>query len=200
MTIPSVDRVPNSTISLPAFLPAFYSNSERDDIPATEISRPETPPPLIGAALSEETAAWLGEWADEMITIATPDHEDDANRVDAFREKAPDKPVYLKVQHSYDADDDAALEGAYEQWRTNCVPRRDTQELRTAQDFDELSETVDEKQVEANVRVSGDLDDHQEWLEANIDLFVEKVFIHNVNTNQEVFLEAFGENVLPALE
>lgn len=73
-------------------------------------SRPDTAPPLIGAALSEETAAWLAEWADGMITIATPDHEADAARVEAFRENAPEKPVFLKAQHAYADSDEAALE------------------------------------------------------------------------------------------
>ncbi|MDQ2051901.1 TIGR03885 family FMN-dependent LLM class oxidoreductase [Natronolimnohabitans sp. A-GB9] len=161
-------------------------------------SRPETAPPLIGAALSEETAAWLAEWADGMITIATPDHENDAARVEAFKEAAPEKPVYLKAQHSYDDTDDAALEGAYDQWRTQCVPGTVTQELRTPEDYDELTETVDEEQVEANVRVSSDLEDHIEWLETDFDLDVDRVFVHNVNTNQEAFLEVFGEDVLPS--
>ena len=33
---------------------------------------PATPPPLIGAALSEETAAWCGGWADGLITVHMP--------------------------------------------------------------------------------------------------------------------------------
>lgn len=162
-------------------------------------SRPATAPPLIGAALSEETAAWLAEWADGMITIATPDHEADAARVEAFRERAPDRPVYLKAQHAYDDTDDAALEGAYEQWHTNCVPGTVTQELRTPEQYDELSETVDEEQVEENVRVSADLADHREWLETDLDLGVDRVFVHNVTTNQEAFLEAFADEVLTDL-
>ncbi|OVE83929.1 TIGR03885 family FMN-dependent LLM class oxidoreductase [Natronolimnobius baerhuensis] len=163
-------------------------------------SRPDTAPPLIGAALSEETAAWLAEWADGMITIATPDHEADAARVEAFRENAPEKPVFLKAQHAYADSDEAALEGAYEQWHTNCVPGPVTQELRTPEQFDELSETVDEEQVAENVRCSAALEDHIEWLEHDASLDVERVFIHNVPTNQTDFLEAFGEDVLPALE
>ena len=163
-------------------------------------SRPETAPPLIGAALSEETAEWLAEWADGMITIATPDHEDDAARVEAFTEKAPDKPVFLKAQHSYADSDDAALEGAYEQWHTNCVPGPVTQELRTPEQFDDLSETVDREVVSENVRVSADLEEHVEWLEADFELDVDRVFVHNVNTNQEAFIEAFGDEVLPQFE
>ena len=167
---------------------------------ATLYSRPETPPPIIGAALSAETAAWLADWADGMITVATPNHEEDAARIEAFRERAPDKPVYLKAQHSYDDDHDAAFEGADEQWRANCVPGAVTQTLRTPQEFGELAAELDEEVLEENVRISADVDDHVEWLEADRELDAERVFVHNVNTNQEVFLEAFGEHVLPAFE
>jgi alkanesulfonate monooxygenase SsuD/methylene tetrahydromethanopterin reductase-like flavin-dependent oxidoreductase (luciferase family) len=167
---------------------------------ATLYTRPESAPPLIGAALSESTAKWLAEWADGMITIATPDHEAVADRVEAFKERAPEKPVYLKAQLSYDTDVEVALEGAYDQWRTNCIPGTATQELRTADDYDELGEVVDRETVEENVRVSADLDDHVEWIERDLALDVETVFLHNVNRNQEAFLESFGEDVLPAFQ
>ena len=171
------------------------------DVEAAKLyTRPASPPPLIGAALSAETAAWLAEWADGMITVGTPDHEGDRRRVEAFREKAPDKPVYLKAQLSYDTDQDAALAGAYEQWRTNCIPGPVTQQLRTPAAYDELGETIDEEQVRENVRVSADLEDHVEWLQQDVDLGVEKVFLHNVNTNQEAFVETFGAEVLPAFD
>ena len=165
---------------------------------ATLYTRPDSPPPLVGAALSEETAAWLGEWADGMITVATPDHEADRGRVEAFREVAPEKPVYLKAQLSYAEDDDAALEGAYDQWRTNCIPGVVTQELRTPADYDELGDEIDREAVAENVRVSADLDDHVAWIEADLDLDVDRVFLHNVNTNQERFVEDFGDDVLTA--
>ncbi|WP_252699564.1 TIGR03885 family FMN-dependent LLM class oxidoreductase [Natronosalvus vescus] len=165
---------------------------------ATLYTRPESPPPLLGAALSEETARWLGTWADGMITLGTPDHEADAARIEAFREDDPDaeKPVYLKVQLSYDESHDAALEGAYDQWRTNCIPGSVTQQLRTPAEFDELGETVDRAQVEENVRVSASLEEHVEWLERDFDHGVDRVYLHNVNTNQEAFIEDFGEGVL----
>ncbi len=162
-------------------------------------TRPRTPPPLLGAALSEETAEWLAGWADGMITVATPDHEADAERVEAFRESAPNKPVYLKAQLSYAEDEDRALDGAYEQWRTNCIPGRVTQQLRTPEDYDELGEQIDSEDVEENVRVSADLDDHREWIERDLELGVERVFLHNVNRNQETFIQTFGEEVLPEL-
>ncbi|ARS89165.1 TIGR03885 family FMN-dependent LLM class oxidoreductase [Natrarchaeobaculum aegyptiacum] len=163
-------------------------------------SRPETAPPLFGAALSEETAAWLADWADGMITISTPNHEADAARIEAFRERAPDRPVYLKAQHAYASDEDEALSGAVDQWASNCVPGPVTQELRTPEQYDELAAQIGPEEVEANVRVSADLDDHREWLAADIAHDVDRVFVHNVTTAQELFVDDFGEEVLPALE
>ena len=167
---------------------------------ATLWTRPETPPPVIAAALSEETARWLGgcEWVDGLITVGTPDHESDAAIVDAFRENAPEKSVSLKVQLSWAEEDEAALDGAVEQWRTNCVPGAVTQHLRTAEQYDELGAEIHPEHVEENIRVSADLDDHVKWIEQDFDLDVDRVFLHNVNTNQEAFVERFGEEVVPS--
>ena len=167
---------------------------------ATLWTRPDSPPPVIGAALSAETAGWLGEreWVDGMITVGTPDHEGDAEIVEAFREHAPEKDVYLKVQLSWDEDDAAALEGAVEQWRTNCVPGPVTQQLRTAEEYDELGEEIQPEHVEENVRVSADLDEHVDWIENDFELDADRVILHNVNTNQEAFVDAFAEEVLPS--
>ena len=162
-------------------------------------SRPETPPPMIGAALSEETARWLGEWADGMITIAASDHESLKRRVEAFRERAPDKPVYLKVQLSYNTDEEAALDGAYEQWRTNCIPGPVTQQLRTPVEYDELGEAITRDQLRDHVRVSADIEQHAEWLREDLSLDVEKVILHNVNREQERFVEEFSDRVLPEI-
>ena len=167
---------------------------------ATLYSRPDTAPPVVGAALSEPTARWLAEWADGMVTIGTTDHDRLKRRVRAFRDRAPDKPVYLKVQLSYDEGEEAALEGAYEQWRTNCVPGPVTENLRTTEQFDAVGETVTQDQVRNNVRVSADLERHVEWLREDLSIGFEKIFLHNVNRNQEQFVEEFGDRVLPELD
>src|SRR6478752_6830940 len=39
---------------------------------ATVYTRPDTPPLLVGAAVSEATAAWCAEWADGLITVNAP--------------------------------------------------------------------------------------------------------------------------------
>lgn len=163
---------------------------------ATLYSRPDTPPPLFGAALSVETARWLGEWADGMITLATPDRAALENRIDAFRERAEDKPIYVKAQLSYASSYEDALDGAYEQWRTNCIPGSVTQQLRTPADYDELGEQITREEVEENVRVEADLNRHREWIDGDLQLDIDGLFLHNVNSNQVEFIDAFGEDVL----
>lgn len=132
--------------------------------------------------------------------LPRPDHEADREIVEAFREHAPDKPVFLKVQLSYDDTEEAALDGAYEQWRTNCVPGPVTQQLRTPEEYDELGEEISREQVAENVRISADIDEHLEWIHRDLSLDVDKVILHNVNREQTQFIEEFGKKVLPSLE
>ncbi len=167
---------------------------------ATLYTRPEEPPRVVGAALSTETAKWLGEWAGGMITVGTPDVEQLERVASAFRNQAPGKPVYVKAQLAYGEDDQAAMQGAYDQWRTNAVAGPVTENLRTTEQFDEVGETVTEEQVRQTVFVSGDPDEHVEWLRDLEDVGVEKIFLHDVTREQEAFVEAFGERVLPELD
>jgi probable non-F420 flavinoid oxidoreductase len=82
-------------------------------------TRPARPPQIIGAAITPETADWLGSWADGLITISHP-YDKLRQVVEAFRRGGgQDKPMYLKVQLSYAGDHETALQGAYDQWRTN---------------------------------------------------------------------------------
>lgn len=166
---------------------------------ATLYTRPEASPPLIGAALSTETAAWLADWADGMITLATPDQEADRERIEAFRAEAAEKPVYLKAQLSYAENEDNAIQGAYDQWRTNCIPGVATQQLRTPTDYEALGELIDPETVREHVRVSSDLDRHVDWIEQDMAVDVDGIYLHNVHPDQASFIEDFGRDVLPSV-
>jgi len=162
-------------------------------------TRPERPPPLIGAAQSAETAAWLAEWADGMITVGSPDREALAERIDAFRERAPDKPVCVKSEIAYDPDETVALQEAADQWLSNCLPGPVTQELRRPEQYSALGDQLPVEEITNHVNVSSDLNQHTEWLKELLDLEVDTVIIHNVTPKQTQFIETFGEAVLPEL-
>lgn len=163
-------------------------------------SRPETPPKIIGAAVSSETARWCGGWADALITVGGADRERVRRVVDAFREGGgADKPVCIQAKVAWDTTHAAALDGAWQEWRTNILPGDVPWEIRTPRQFVEATTYVTPDDVAACVKVSDSLDQHAEWLADFIEMGAAEVYVHNVAPNQEAFLEAFGERVLPQL-
>lgn len=47
--------------------------------------------------------------------------------------------------------------------------------------------------------VSADLEQHLAWLQEDLDLGFDHLFLYNVGRNQHAFIEAFGDKVLPRL-
>ncbi|MDQ3278045.1 MAG: TIGR03885 family FMN-dependent LLM class oxidoreductase [Bacteroidota bacterium] len=163
-------------------------------------SLPKVKPLLVGAAVTKETAAWMGSWADGMITVHKP-YEQLKEVVDAFRNNGGEgKPVFLKVQLSYASSEEEALEGAYDQWRTNIFSSTALAELWQVEQFDMVGEFVKPEDVKENVRVSSNLEQHIDWLRQDMSLGFERIILHNVNRLQEDFIDTFGQKVLPALQ
>src|SRR5690554_704477 len=86
-------------------------------------TRPDEPPLIVGAAITTETAAWVAEWADAMITVAHP-REKLREVIDAYRDAGGGGPVFLQAQTSYAPTREEALRAAREQWGTNIFPSR----------------------------------------------------------------------------
>ena len=49
------------------------------------------------------------------------------------------------------------------------------------------------------VRISADTSQHLAWLQEDIALGFEQLFLHNVNLQHERFIDDFGQKVLPDL-
>jgi coenzyme F420-dependent glucose-6-phosphate dehydrogenase len=162
-------------------------------------SRPETPLPLYGAAVTARTAEWVGSWADGLITThAEPKKL--AEVLDAFREGGgAGKPVIVQVGLSWAATEDEAEREALHQWSANAVGGEVNWDLRRPQDFDLISRFVGPEEIRQSVLISADLRQHQDWLAAFADLDVTELQLHQVGRDQRRFIEAFGEHVLPAL-
>lgn len=162
-------------------------------------TRPTVKPLLFGAAVTSETAEWVGGWADGLLTISQP-NETLQKVVEAFRRGGGEgKPMYLKVQLSYAQTEAAARQGAHEQWRSNIFPNSVLTELRTPEQFDAAGQFVDLSAVDKMVRISADLRQHLSWLRQDIALGFEQIFLHNVNLDQQRFIENFGRSILPEL-
>jgi coenzyme F420-dependent glucose-6-phosphate dehydrogenase len=162
-------------------------------------SRPLTPPTMIGAAITPETAEWVASWADALITVGKP-LEELKEIVEAFRGGGgPEKPMFLQTQLSYATSDQEAERAAHEQWRTNIFDSPVLTTLRLPSDFDAAAAFVKPEDVKGPVRVSADPAQHVEWLQQDLDLGFSQIYLHNVHRDQETFIQDFGEKVLPAL-
>jgi probable non-F420 flavinoid oxidoreductase len=160
---------------------------------------PASPPLLIGAAVSANTAGWAGGWADGLITIVQP--TDVLRRVvDAFREGGGEnKRVALQVHLSWADSEDEALQIAHEQWRTNVFSPPLCWDLATVEEFDEAARHVRPEDMRDAVLVSSDLDRHVDWLSGLAELGFDEIYLHHVGQEQHGFIDAFGEDVLPKL-
>lgn len=162
-------------------------------------TRPATPPPVMAAALSPETAAWSAGWADGLITVSQP-LEKLRPIVDAFRDNGgAGKPMYLQVKLSWAHSDEAALHGAHEQWRTNVFPGDVSEDLSTPRAYETLAERVQPDEVARAVHVSADCARHAEWLRGYAELGFDRLYLHNVNRDQRGFIDAFARHVLAQL-
>jgi len=160
---------------------------------------PKVAPLIVGAAITEETAAWVGSWADALITISHP-HEQLKKVVQAFRENGGQgKPMFLKVQLSYASTDEEALAAAHREWRTNIFSSELLADLKFPSQFEAAGKFVQPAEMYDYVRISSDPERHLEWLRQDISLGFDELILHNVNRNQEAFIRVFGEKVLPRL-
>src|SRR5690606_27344959 len=159
---------------------------------------PETTPTIYGAAITGKTAKWLGSWADGMITISKP-IEELKKMTAAFKEGGGEgKKMALKVQISYAANEEDALDGAWEQWKNNIFPSKLISEINTADQFDVLGDSVRKEDLMEHVIVGNQADVFIEKIEQFRNLEFEKIIIHNVNKDQESFIRFFGKEVLPS--
>ena len=162
-------------------------------------TRPATPPMLIGAAITAETAGWLGGWADGLITV-NQRREKLERVIKSFRDGGGQgKPVYLQVHLSYDQDKESALQGAHEQWRSNAFTSDVLANLHLPRLFDEASQALRPEDITEHVRVSADLGQQRAWLEEDVAMGFDRIYLHNANRQQMRFIEDFGARVLPEL-
>jgi coenzyme F420-dependent glucose-6-phosphate dehydrogenase len=163
-------------------------------------TRPALPPRIFGAAVTADTARWVGGWADGLLTVGGAP-EAVRQTLDGFYEGGgAGKPVILQVALSYARDESDARQGAYEQWRTNIFPSEILAELWTPDQFEAIDRYVRPEDLDASIRISADPQRHLAWLQQDLALGVSQITLHNVNRGQEAFIDAFGARVLPALQ
>lgn len=154
---------------------------------------PPAMPLVVGAALSAETARWMGRWADALITIAT-DRDTMCGIVDAFREGGGDhKPMFLQVALSFAPGDDEAADAAHDQWRHCALSPDQLADLPSPEAFDEAARGVTRDDVVSRIRISSSIERHLDLVRDDAAMGFERIYLHNVaRDHQERFIDALA--------
>jgi len=160
---------------------------------ATLFTLPKELPPLFCAAISEETSGWAGQWADGLITTAGDPNEVE-RKMNAFAmHGGKDKPVYAQYCFSFGSTEEEAVNGAYDQWRSNMLPKEKLADFHTTEEFDEASLTISMEDVAQQIPIVTDISQLKSTINEYKDIGIQRLILHNVNRNQEDFIRAFGE-------
>jgi probable non-F420 flavinoid oxidoreductase len=160
---------------------------------------PRTPPKIFGAAVSPESAALVAGWADGLITV-NQSPERLAEVVHAFRSNGgAGKPMYLQVHVAWAQTEEEAVAQAHDQWRTNVFVGPVLWDAPVPEHLDAAALHVRPEDLHGPVRISADLGRHRAWIEEDRALGFDAIYLHEVGTQQQRFIDVFGEKVLPSL-
>lgn len=159
-------------------------------------SRPKSNVPLIGAAVTAETAAFVGTWADGLLTTAGGDIETTRRAIAAYKDVAGDhQPIYLQHALSWAETDDEAFHQALDQWAPLAIGGEVNWDLRRPSDFDRIARIVGREHIDRSLKVSSDVDRHLGWIAELVELGADHIYLHCVGRNQKAFIETFGPHV-----
>lgn len=166
---------------------------------------PAQPPPILiatsGPIMSERT----GRHCDGYITVGAAD-EKLQMLLGRFEKgaRAADKdpstmPRMIQLHVSWADTKEAAVDQAVREWPNGGMnfPKQD---IRNPEDFEAMAKLVRPENFAGRVMMSPDLDEHRDHIQHFIDLGFNEVYVHNVGRNQEAFIKAFGEKVIPNLK
>ncbi|MBD1422677.1 TIGR03885 family FMN-dependent LLM class oxidoreductase [Sphingobacterium chuzhouense] len=166
---------------------------------ATLYTRPLSPPFVYGAALTESTAAWVGTWANGLITVNQDIHKLQ-QIVNAFRMSCPNGALALKFQVSYASTEEDALDSAWMSWRNNTLGNKLQAELALPEFFDQAGLHVTREHVKSQVLTSNNPSQFIEAIQNYHEMGFDKIIVHNVNQQQEEFIGFMGREVLPFIK
>lgn len=159
-------------------------------------SLPESPPPLLGAAVSPQTAGWVAEWADGLVTVGS-DPAGTGQVLTAFREAGGAGEAILQIHVSLADSEDEALRIAREQWGHSSAPAELMWDIDQPEEFEVLADPTDEK-LNESVIITASADAMAQRI-ADAARGFDQVCIHHVGLDQGRFLRRCEEQLLPAL-
>ena len=165
---------------------------------------PDTPPPIYVATSGPLQSERTGRLCDGIITVGAS-AEKIAGLMARFekgaREAGKDPatmPRLVQLHVSWADTLEEATDNAVREWPNGGMtfPKGD---IRNPEDFAAMATLVRPENYRDRVLISPDLDAHRAHLQHYLDLGFDEVYVHNVGRNQDAFIRAYSERVIPAL-
>lgn len=150
---------------------------------------PEFIPQIFCAALTNETAAWAGSWADGLLTTSGEEKDVLEKMKSFYRSGGEGKPVFLQFAFSYAHSLDAAKNGAWEQWRSNVIKSEKFATFSTVEEFEKEGDKNTLEDVINTIPVFDDMQDISRQIDKMKSTGAARIILHNVNRNQEEFIK-----------
>jgi len=164
----------------------------------------ETPPPIYVATAGPIMSKRTGRLCDGIITVGAAD-EKIKMLMEKFEEGAREEdkdpsqmPRMIQLHVSWAEDQEEAEKQALREWPNGGMPFPKG-DIRNPEDFAAMAKLVHIDDFENRVLISADLDEHLDHVQHFVDLGFDEVYVHNVGRNQEEFIRAYGERVIPKL-
>ena len=155
-------------------------------------SLPASPPPLLAAAITADTARWAGAWSDGLLTTAGSATDLQEKYWEFSRNGGSGKPLRVQFSFSWAEHRSTAIEGAWDQWRSNLVDRDLLANLSTPAEFDRASARITPTEVAEKIPILSTMEEIFQEVQLLEEAGATLVILHNINRNHEAFFEAFA--------
>jgi coenzyme F420-dependent glucose-6-phosphate dehydrogenase len=147
---------------------------------------------IMGAALSPETASYISEFTDGLITAGS--FESVKKVIEAYNTRtAIEKKIIVKLDLSYAPTKEQAIELGWEQWKHSLLGSALLSDLRYPKQFEEASQFISKKTFEKNMIIATNASEVKEQVYKFADLGMDQINIHNINKEQDKFIEDLGK-------
>lgn len=159
-------------------------------------SLPDRPVPLIGAAVSSDTAAWVAGWADGLITVGCRE-EQTQEALRRYRDAGGRGSARLQIHLSVESDREQAFAVAREQWSHTMARGVSMWDVENPEDF-EAAVVPSDDALEREVLISDDPAELADRV-ASIAQGYDHIYLHHVGPDQTAFLTRCGDDLLDRL-
>jgi coenzyme F420-dependent glucose-6-phosphate dehydrogenase len=154
---------------------------------------PDEPPEIYVAASQPLAAELAGRIGDALVTVA-PDKEI-AERFDSSG--GAGKPKLGQMTVCWATTEEEARRTAYEIWPNGGLQGALSQELPLPEHFEQAAKTVTEDDVAESVVCGPDPERHKEQIREFEAAGYDHVYVHQVGSDQQGFLDFYAREILP---